>query len=96
MDGFVRAFVGEAKGDTHTVTLGFVCVDSEPSVASHAHGRAILGTGGAGLWRPVVACAFVDWDTHAQTNEIHACSWVGGWVGRRYRAKKKRNMHPKD
>ena len=67
MDGFVRGFVGEAKDDTHTVTLGFVCVDSEPSVASFAHSRAILGTGAAGLWHTVVACAFVDWDTR----------WVG-------------------
>ena len=67
MDGFVRAFVGEAKGDTHTVTLGFVCVDGEPSVALLAHGRAILGTGGADLWHTVVACAFVGWDTR----------WVG-------------------
>ena len=55
MDGFVRGFVGEAKDDTHTVTLGFVWVDGEPSVALQAHGRAMLGTGGAGLWRTVVA-----------------------------------------
>ena len=55
----MRGFMGEAKGDTHTVTLGFVFVDGEPSVASRAHGRAMLGTAGAGLWRTVVACAYV-------------------------------------
>ena len=61
--------------ETRTTTLAFVRVNSEPSVASLAHARAMLGTGGAGHWHAVVACAYVGWDTHAHTyRERQACA----------------------
>ena len=44
---------------TRTSTLVFPRVDAEPGVASLAHGRALLGTGGAGHCHTVGACAYV-------------------------------------
>ena len=49
------------------LALFFAHVDGEPNVTSFAHGCAILGTGRAGRWKTVVACAYVGCHKHENT-----------------------------
>ena len=45
---------------TQTAACCLGVVKGPSGIAARAHGRAILGAAGAGLWLPVRARAFVD------------------------------------
>ena len=50
---------GEGEGIVRTRAFGLARVDGEPHLTTLAHGRAMLGAGGAGFGRTVRTTAYV-------------------------------------